>query len=169
MSCACQVPGPAYPENKEWGPFVWSILHGLGERVGKVVSPLFETDERRAWIVFLQTTGGMLPCDQCRDHYKVWIQENPVSSIQTLPYGELKGFISTWLWNLHHSVNVRLGRTEEPSLADLPTLYAKVNFGQQYKLVELIEKRAIQQMGVSFNAWLIWAKHFRTLMGVYGL
>ena len=169
MPCACQTPGPAYPENKEWGTFVWSILHALGEKVGKIVSPLFEADERRAWIGLLQITGIMLPCDVCRDHYKTWIQAHPVTSIQTIPYNQLKGWITKWLWDLHHDVNIRLARMIEPSYTELPALYGSVNIGMQFKLLELIEKRAIQQSGVPLINWLAWVKHYRTLMGVYGL
>ena len=57
----------------------------------------------------------------------------------------------------------------EPSYTDLPALYGSVNIGMQFKLLELIEKRAIQQSGVSLNNWMAWVKQYRTLMGVYGL
>jgi hypothetical protein len=138
------------------------------------MSPLFENDERRAWISFLQATGGMLPCEQCRDHYKAWIQKNPVSSIQTLPYNELKGFITLWIWNLHHDVNVRLGRFSsdtyvEPAYTDLATLYSSTALDSRFKILELIEKSAIRQQGVSLTGWMLWTKQFRTLVGVYGM
>ena len=57
----------------------------------------------------------------------------------------------------------------EPAYTDLPGLYGSVNIGMQFKLFELIEKRAIQQTGVPLNNWLAWVKQYRTLMGVYGL
>lgn len=169
MPCACQIPGPAYPENKEWGTFVWTILHSLAEKAGKVVSPLFEADERRAWVGLLQATGLMLPCDNCRAHYKEWLQAHPVTSIQSIPYNQLKGWITLWLWTFHNAVNARLGHTAGPAYTELPALYGSVNIGMQFKLFELIEKRAIQQSGVSLSNWMAWVKQYRTLMGVYGL
>jgi hypothetical protein len=168
MPCACQTPGPAYPENKEWGPFVWSILHALAEKAGKVVFQLYESDERRAWIQLLKATSEMLPCSDCREHYKKWIDTHPVSSIQTMPYAEVKNWIRKWLWELHQDVNTRLDKPNVP-LTDLPTLYGSVNIGMQFKLFEMIEKRAIQQQGVHLNAWLAWVKQYRTLISVYGL
>ena len=168
MPCSCQVPGPAYPENKEWGPFVWSILHALGEKSGKVVYSLYEADERRAWIQLLQLTGSMLPCSECRDHYKTWLQTHPVSSLLTMPYGSIRIWIRTWLWELHENVNMRLGKPSV-EISALPDLYGPVHITMQFKLFELIEKRAIQQQGVPLNSWLSWVKHYRTLTSVYGL
>jgi hypothetical protein len=168
MPCACQVPGPAYPENKEWGPFVWSVLHALAEKAGKVVFALYEADERRAWVQLLKATGSMLPCSDCRDHYKVWVDEHPFTYIETMPYQAIKPFVQNWLWLLHQDVNTRLGK---PGilLTDLPGLYGSVPISMQFKLIELIEKRAIQQGGVNLNAWMAWVKPYRTLMSVYGL
>ena len=168
MPCACQTPGPAYPENKEWGPFVWTILHALAERAGKVVFQLYEADERRAWIQIIQLTGGMLPCAECREHYKEWLHGHPVTSIHAMPYADLKIWVRTWLWEIHQNVNTRLGKPGV-LLTDLPGLYGHVNISMQFKLFELIEKRAIKQQGVHINAWLSWVKQYRTLMSVYGL
>lgn len=168
MPCACQTPGPAYPENKEWGPFVWSILHAMAEKAGKVVFQLYEADERRAWIHIIQQTGEMLPCSECREHYKKWLQAHPVSSIQSMPYADVKNWIRKWLWELHQDVNTRLDKPNIP-LSDLPVLYSPVNISMQFKLFEMIEKRAIQQQGVHLNAWLAWVKQYRTLISVYGL
>lgn len=168
MPCSCQVPGPAYPENKEWGPFVWNILHGLAERVGGVVYDLYKNDERRAWLVFIPAIGSMLPCEECRGHFKAWLADHPITSIQTMPYGDLKLFIRTWFWSLHENVNQRLGKPSF-SFDQLTPTYGKMNINYQFKLVELIEKRAIQQGGVQLQSWLTWVKHYRTLSSVYGL
>jgi hypothetical protein len=109
-------------------------LHGLGEKVGKVVSPLFEADERRAWIGLFQATGPMLPCDVCRDHYKVWIQHS-CYKYSVSPYNQLKGWITKWLWDLHHNVNIRLARMIEPQYTDLPALDGSVNIGNPVQVV----------------------------------
>ncbi len=168
MPCSCQIPGPAYPENKEWGPFVWMILHGLAERAGQVVFDLYKNDERRAWIVFIPAIGNMLPCDQCRGHFKEWLTNNPIHSISTMPYPEIKPFLRNWFWALHENVNARLGKPSFP-FHQLTATYGSVNINYQFKLVELIEKRAIQQGGVQLQSWLTWVKHYRTLSSVYGL
>jgi Erv1 / Alr family len=168
MPCACQIPGPAYPENKEWGPFLWTVLHALAERVGSTVASLYEADEKRAWIQLLQTTGSILPCDLCRDHYKSWLAANPVTSITNLAGPALKDFIKRWLWSLHGSVNSRLSK---PSVAfeELTDLYSHANIQLQFKTFELIQKRAIQQGGVPLQTWMNWVKFYRTLTSVYGI
>lgn len=168
MPCSCQIPGPAYPENKEWGPFVWKILHGLAERVGQVVFDLYKNDERRAWISFIAATGTMLPCEECRGHFKAWLADHPTTSINTLPYSELKPFIRNWFWSLHENVNQRL---EKPSFPfdQLTDTYGRININYEFKVFELIEKRAIQQGGVQLQSWLGWVKQFRTLTSVYGI
>lgn len=168
MPCSCQIPGPAYPENKEWGPFLWTILHGLAERSGKVVFALYENDERRAWVQLLQTLCAMLPCSECRDHCKDWIQSHPVTSIQTIKYAELPLFIKNWLWSFHEAVNSRLGKPSFP-FENLTEIYGNINITMQFKLLELIEKKAIQQQGVPLQSWLTWVKYYRTLTSVYGI
>lgn len=167
MPCSCIVPGPKYPENQEWGPFVWRMLHSLAERVTKVVTPLYQKDERHAWVNILNTTGTMLPCSDCRDHYKQYLERFPVKDIMTLPYASLGEWIRRWIFNIHNSVNVRL---DKPifSYNDLATTYS--NFDpMNYKLFDLVEKRAIQQGGINILAWNTWTKHYRTLTSVYGI
>lgn len=147
---------------------MWAVLHGLAEKAGKVVFSLYEADERRAWVQLLKVTGTMLPCSDCRDHYKNWLESHPLVTIETMPYSSMKPFIQNWLWSLHQDVNARLGKPGV-LLTDLPGLYGSVNISMEFKLFELIEKRAIQQGGVNLNAWMAWVKQYRTLMSVYGL
>lgn len=168
MPCSCQIPGPAYPENKEWGPFVWSILHALAERATNIITPLYENDERRAWIGLLQTTGPMLPCSDCRTHYTEWIASHPLSTLLTIPKEQMRDWIRRWLYNIHQDVNTRLGKTGI-TFEELSSLYASGNISMEFKLFEMIEKRAIQQQGVNLKAWLAWVKHYRTLTSVYGI
>ena len=168
MPCSCQIPGPAYPENREWGPFVWSILHGMAERATRIITPLYEKDERRAWIGLLQATGPMLPCSDCREHYAQWIKEHPVTGILQLQNNQLRDWISRWVYDLHQNVNNRLGKTGI-LFEELTPRYGSVNITMDFKLFEMIEKRAIQQQGVNLKAWLEWVKQYRTLTSVYGL
>ena len=168
MPCGCRIPGPAYPENAEWGPFAWTILHALAERTTRIVYALYEKDERRAWVELLKATGNMLPCEECRTHYNTWLAEHPVTSIMTMPYSELREWIRTWLWSLHENVNLRLGKESFP-YENLTQKYSSGSISWTFKTFELIEKRAIQQQGVNLKAWLDWVKQYRTLTSVYGI
>jgi hypothetical protein len=109
----------------------------------------------------------MLPCDNCRDHYKVWLDAHPVTEIQTMPYSSLREWIRRWLWELHNDVNLRLGKASLP-YESLSATYSNFN-PMDFKLFDLIEKRAIQQGGVHLVAWNNWIKQYRTIVSVYGL
>jgi hypothetical protein len=65
-------------------------------------------------------------------------------------------------------VNQRLGKTGIP-FENLTSLYGGKNISMDFKLFEMIEKRAIQQQGVNLKAWLEWVKQYRTLTSVYGI
>lgn len=110
----------------------------------------------------------MLPCSDCRDHYKAWITAHPVQTIETMPYASIKEWIRLWLWELHQDVNRRLDKAILPH-TELSAQYSNINITMQFKLFELIEKRAIQQQGVPIQAWMTFVKHFRTLASVYGM
>lgn len=168
MPCSCLIPGPAYPENKEWGPFVWLLLHALAERFGQVITELYRNDEVRAWQSLLAATGDMLPCSDCRGHFKTWLSSHPVTPISKTPYSELKEWIRKWIWSLHEDVNKRLGKPSFP-YENLTATYKGANIKYNFQLLELIEKRAIQQGGVGLVHWQNWVKQYRALTSVYGI
>jgi hypothetical protein len=74
--------------------------------------------------------------------------------MNTIPYGDIKPFVRNWFWALHENVNQRLGKPSFPFDQLTPT-YGKVNINYNFQLVEMIEKRAIQQGGLhSSPGWL---------------
>ena len=169
MPCACKCPGLEYPENKEWGPFLWRTLHGLAERVGTSISALYEAEERRNWISVLSGIGTMLPCDECRDHYKEYLAAHSLKGIETVPKSELRTWIRTWLWSLHQDVNLRLGKTVEIALEDLPALYKGTNISVEFRYFDMIERKSITKYGVPILNYNTWLRHMRNLLTVYGL
>jgi hypothetical protein len=62
MPCACLLPIPDYPTNEAWGPIVWSILHSLAEKYGKLISPLYSLEETIYWTNLIKNTEHILPC-----------------------------------------------------------------------------------------------------------
>ena len=168
MPCNCTPKVYSYPENSEWGPLLWIILHSLAERATKVVSPLFEIEERKTWISLLQTTESILPCPDCRAHYKQWIDTHPVSIVQTMAYADLREFLRRWLYDLHQNVNSFSGK---PGIAyeDLSTRYRSENIPATFKNLEPVEKRAIQLQGIKLQPWANWVKLYKSLLNVYGV
>ena len=168
MPCACKKPLPNYPENVEWGPIVWKILHGLAEVSGKQTLDTLQSDERRLWVSLLKGVRDMLPCNKCREHYAFWISSNPIDDLASIPYTEFGTRIRTWLHILHNNVNTRLGKSE--FLHELlPKTYTRINITESWKRLEPVMRLAIQLNGISLNPWRKWLMSVRSLQGIYGV
>ena len=144
MPCACQLPPEIYPDASEWGPILWSILHGMAERVGFAPFPQFQGDERRALIRIFKSLVKVIPCPSCKEHYEVYLKEHPVDkTILVIPYGELNTYVKTWFWELHNWVNESLGRPLFP-FADLTPAYKSVPLRQRMKELDGPINKAIR-------------------------
>lgn len=162
MPCACQVPVPQYPETADWGPILWTILHGLAEKSGAADLP---ADEIREWIKFIKSTGEMLPCDHCRAHYSAFFTANPPSQLSSIPYSDVKRWVRSWFFTLHNEVNAD---NHKPlfQYENLSSAYGSVSFTDNYQRLEPVIKRAIQLNGVSFLKWTSWVHSFKMLRSI---
>jgi hypothetical protein len=165
MPCACRVPVPEYPSNAEWGPILWTILHGLAEHAGQGLSFSSASEEFRAWQRFLKAIGDVLPCDQCRTHYQGYLQANPLTQI---PPELLKSKLKTWFWELHSEIRNEYGKSVLP-YEELEATYKNVNFQDLFWRLEPILKRAIDQKGMGLFKWTTWTKEFKLLKAILGL
>jgi len=168
MGCGCEKDRAVDPEGIAWGPVLWKMLHGLAERIGRVVSSQLLQDEKLNWINILSKLPEIIPCDECRQHYKAYLAENPITAMKGLANTDLTTFVKTWLWNLHSSVDKRLGK---PTVAftDLPGLYGSLNLDIQFNTLNRLEKKAVQDGQVKYNSWMLYTKYFRSLLSNYGL
>jgi hypothetical protein len=162
MPCACQIPVPDYPSTADWGPILWSILHGLAQKSGR---SFFPADESREWQKFLKATGEILPCDHCRAHYHAFTEKHPLTQIKIMSKDVLKTFLKTWLWMLHNEINVS---NKKPlfQFDDLDSTYSSVNFQDQLWRLDPIMKRAIQLSGVSLLKWTAWMHSYKMLQSL---
>jgi len=55
MGCKCQNKPVNVPDNVEWGPMFWMLLHGMAEKAGSAPLPGLQGDEKRAWKIILTT------------------------------------------------------------------------------------------------------------------
>lgn len=164
MPCACKVPVPDYPSNAEWGPILWTILHGLAEKAQRASLP---PDEVREWQRFLKATGEMLPCDVCQAHYVRYSKENPITHFSEIPYSLLKNSIKTWLWQLHSDIRTEYGKEVLP-FDQLGTVYGSVNLQDQLWRLEPIIKTTINIKGYGLMKWTNWVKTFKMLRATLG-
>lgn len=166
MPCNCKGPEIGMTDKSVWGPQLWGILHGLAEYTTKIASPLFEAEEKRTWILFLKSVEGMLPCEDCRGHYKLYIQTNPVDGLQNA--ADFREAVRRWIYTLHESVNQRLGK-QGITFEEISRLYEKINIGSKIKDLEKTEKNAIQLVIVKLQSWTNFLKYARTLGSLYGV
>jgi Erv1 / Alr family len=163
MPCNCKIPYKTYPEAKEWGPVLWTLLHGIAERVGTCPFPQYQADERRALASLFVKVGQMIPCPSCKEHYEVFLKENPV-----VAYPDLKPFVRDWFWRLHNMVNESKGITSPP-LDTLPALYGNANLRMAIAQLRDPMRRAIQIAGKMFLAYNEFNTVYQSLLSIYGI
>lgn len=163
------MPPEIYPDASEWGPILWSILHGLAERAGGVVTPLYREDERRAWIVFIKAVGAMIPCPSCKEHYDVYLKENPVEKdLKDLPYDGIREYVRKWFWELHNWVNESYKKPLFP-YENLSATFGRTPIRQNLKDLDAPLRRAIRLRAGQFFGYNDFIKHGKTLMSVLGI
>lgn len=159
------IPVPKYPETADWGPILWTLLHGLAEKAGQASLP---ADEIREWQKFLKTTNEMLPCDKCRVHFSAFLKANPAIALNTIPYTQVKIWIRSWFYTLHNEINVQNGKAVYP-FAQLQIDYQLVNFQDLFWRLEPILKKAIELSGVSLLKWTAWVHSFKMMRAILGV
>ena len=164
MPCACQVPVPQYPDNADWGPIMWSLLHGLAEKSQRAVLP---ADEVREWQKFIKATAVVLPCDKCRAHFNAFMTANPPTQLSNIPYSDLKRWVKSWFFTLHNEVNQE---NNKPifEYTDLVTTYSDVNLQDLFWRLDPVMKKAIQLNGVSLMKYQAWIHSFKMMRSILG-
>jgi len=89
---------------KIWGPGAWEFMHTIA-----FAYPSVPTDtEKRHAKQFFQSLPSLLPCNECRKHFKKMITvDNPLTD-ETVSDQE---HLSKWLVGCHNLVNQRKGKT----------------------------------------------------------
>lgn len=168
MPCACIIPVPDFPTNCEWGPIIWRILHGLANKYGSLMSPLYSKEEELFWGKLILEVEFILPCKDCRKHYKEYLLKNPISAFKKLPANLRKDWIKKFFWNLHNEINIR---NEKPIFEydQLDIVYKNIQFNNEIKHFEKLLVIVFQYNEVTILSWRNWMKSFRTLYNIYGL
>jgi hypothetical protein len=169
MPCACQLPPEIYPDASEWGPILWSILHGIAERVGSSVFPQYENDERRALIRLMKSLVKVIPCPSCKEHYEVYLKEHPVEkTLLDIPYRDMKEYFKKWFWELHNWVNESLGRSLFP-YNDLTAAYKSIPLRQRIKDLDIPMKKAIRLRAGQLLGYTEFTNQCIVLFSIFGI
>lgn len=88
---------------KVWGPKMWFMIHTIAKTY-----PCNPSNEKKvATRDFFESLEHVLPCKMCRTNYRDYIRAHP-------PALSSKRSLTRWTWNLHDSVNQRLGKKSIP-------------------------------------------------------
>lgn len=164
MGCKCRNKPVHAPENIEWGPLFWTLLHGLAEKAGSAPMAGLQADEMRAWKIILTTLPKALACEDCRTHLNAYVLKYPINIPDK--HSDLRKYVRSYLYNLHESVNRRLKKVAFSS-DDLGMLYKGVDLRHTFDVVNVVVKRSIQATAVPLLSWNSWSGHVRTLLGMY--
>lgn len=168
MPCPCRLPVEKYPETTEWGPLFWKLLHGLAHRAGYIKDFVSRTDERKSWIQVLNKLALVIPCEICRSHYTLWLNEHSPDTLLTIDYNLLGNWLRTYFFQLHNRVNEG---NDKPLMeeSELGALYNNINIKQCWKQLDQIILRAINLNGVTLLPWKQFIGNVRILQGLYGI
>jgi hypothetical protein len=99
-----------------WGPFFWHTIHIVA--LGYPKNPTY-TDKKCAK-EFYESFAFLLPCSICREHYKEYLQEKPIST-----FLDSRTDLIKWTIQIHNKVNKMLGKSEW-TLEEVLSYYEKV-------------------------------------------
>lgn len=94
-----------------WGDPIWKVMYIIAYTTPN------EADENRKDMLelFYEILGELLPCPECKDHYKEFINKNPLENIS-------RDNLLSWVNKLHNEVNAKIGSKQvllENKLAEM--------------------------------------------------
>lgn len=87
-------------EPKNWGKFGWGFIHNVALGYPNNEISYMEKEQYR---IFFTVIGDVLPCEDCRKHYKEMIKDNPPVLVD-------RNSIFKWTVDIHNKVNKRLNK-----------------------------------------------------------
>jgi hypothetical protein len=88
-------------QTAEWGPGVWKFLHSISFNYPE--KPTQQDIDRH--IQFFIVFGELMPCKQCRDSYKIFLQLIPIQN-----YLDSRAGLIYWVYQIHDKVNQKLDK-----------------------------------------------------------
>lgn len=168
MPCPCNLPLEIYPGSEEWGPLLWKLLHGLAERAGKIITPVYAEEERHHWSHFFKMTSDIIPCHVCKEHFQIYLKEHPVDSIKKMPTNQIRPYVRHWFWEVHEWVNMTLNKPSFPE-ANLEAAYANIALRTVLNALDVPMKRAIRLSGNQNKKYGDWKAKYLSMLAIYGL
>ena len=155
------------PSNKDWGPYLWTFLHAVAEKLGRQSSDLLASDEARETMLVLRGLEFVMPCEKCRMHYHDYLKKNPIDEIPQKRGEHLRQSVRVWLWRLHEAINERNGSPSFP-LDHLTPTYQTAALSDAYSTFSAVVQRAVANGTVNAEKVKSFRRHVSFLRGLLG-
>lgn len=97
-----------------WGPHLWYIMHIISFEY-----PLQPSEyDKRIYHDFYTSLKDVIPCQDCKKHYREFITRYPIS-----PHLDSRASLIKWVIQVHNFVNKSLGKAEL-SVAQVLNIYS---------------------------------------------
>jgi hypothetical protein len=154
--------------NRDWGPLLWRILHGMAEYTGKQGTALLATDEVNEMIFCLRDLEHIMPCPMCRSHYRAWRKDHPLEQIAALRGSAFREAVRLWLYNLHENVNRQRDVVSNITISDCETLYMNIPIRDIWIEYGKIIQGSLYTRQVSLSALQNFTRHFTLFRKLVG-
>ena len=152
MGCNCNKNRPVSSADamdlnaRLWGPIYWTVLHTFAELTGRKSTVHADSEESYLWDYMLRELGDVLPCNECRMHYKQYYALNMPTFINSSKFEEKRNKLREWLYTLHASTP-RLADCPVPTLEEMSTKYSltEVNLNEEIRKMYEILNAGVSQ------------------------
>lgn len=154
--------------NKDWGPLLWRLLHGMAECVGNQATPLLATDEVNELIFCLRDLEMIMPCAKCRAHYRTWRKDHPLETLAPLRGPAFREAVRLWLYQLHENVNKDREVDSTVTLEDCPGLYRDLPIRELWLQYNQLMQTTLHMRLVNGSALQNFGRHFTLFRKLVG-
>ena len=138
------------PPTSVWGPLMWKILHITAHNSGKMGN----ITEKNTWLKILDVLKNIIPCDECRTHYKNYINSHKFRPNTSSPVA-FREYVMRWFWEFHNAVNVSLEKLTF-TYDDMVAVYANMTIGDYITAYEQLVPIFIENSLIHMSSWTIF-------------
>ena len=126
-----------------WGPHLWYIMHVISFEYPRAPSEY----DKRIYHDFYTSLKDVLPCQDCRKHYREFITRYPIS-----PHLDSRSALIKWVIQVHNFVNKSLGK-QELSVAQVLEIYSTLNPPSPFVKVNIRDTRKFTTEKENTKTW----------------
>jgi hypothetical protein len=110
-----------------WGPQFWYIMHVVSFEYPENPSEY----DKRAYYMFYQSIGDILPCDDCKKHYKHFFNIFPIQT-----HLDSRSNLIKWVVQIHNFVNEQTNK-QVLTLSEVLSIYKTLSPQSPFKRVDM--------------------------------